>query len=174
MDGGALSLDTNTVAELRCKVEKAKIKGMSKSNKSQLILALRAYNTTRFSGFKKNRKTTQIVDDTGSDSESDVKRPAPRKGTAKIKASTSRKQSISKSVLKDFKFKGKQNLILFTGFRSEGLKKELEKRGNTVQDNLTKKTEIVIAKDTSLATAALVKAREQGLKILDVKTFLKF
>ena len=57
--------------------------------------------------------------------------------------------------------------VVFTGFRSEDLEKEIQKQGGTIQSGVNKKTTILVVKDISTTSSKAEKARQFGAKIVD-------
>lgn len=56
--------------------------------------------------------------------------------------------------------------VVFTGFRDSNLASELTKRGYTIQDNITKQTVLVIAKDSSFNSGSISKAIKNNIRII--------
>lgn len=69
------------------------------------------------------------------------------------------------------KIKLKNQNITFTGFRDANLKKILEQNGNTVSDNITKNTNILIYKNDENSTK-YIKAKNNGIKLVSIDDFL--
>lgn len=56
-------------------------------------------------------------------------------------------------------------IVCFSGFRDSDLKQRLEDRGFKVEDNLTKKTKVLIVKDKGQVTSKIEKAKKMGILI---------
>ncbi len=61
--------------------------------------------------------------------------------------------------------------IVMTGFRDKDLKSQIEGIGGIVSDNLTAKTDILLAKDPSESGTKMDKARKLNIKIMSVEEF---
>jgi NAD-dependent DNA ligase len=64
-------------------------------------------------------------------------------------------------------------VVVFTGFRDANLQKRIIENGGQVGDSITKKTTILVCKDTSKSTTKIVKAEEVGIKVMDIETFAR-
>lgn len=58
--------------------------------------------------------------------------------------------------------------ICFTGFRDKALQEELQKMGHLVSDNFTKDCNILVAKDPNSSSSKLQRARDLGVRIVNV------
>ena len=58
--------------------------------------------------------------------------------------------------------------VVFTGFRSDELKQQLESIGYQVQDNVTQSTKYVVAKDLSANTGSMKKAAKKNIPIISI------
>ena len=63
----------------------------------------------------------------------------------------------------DSKWNGKT--IVFSGFRDETLEKEIKKNGGNVSGSVSKKTDIVLVKNSEKETTKTKKAKELGILI---------
>ena len=61
--------------------------------------------------------------------------------------------------------------IVMTGFRDKDLKAQIESIGGEVSDNLTAKTDILLAKDPSESGSKMDKARKLNITIMSVDEF---
>lgn len=61
--------------------------------------------------------------------------------------------------------------IVLTGFRDKELQHRIEKAGGTVQTSVSSKTTIVVAADPNSSSSKMKKARDLGIKILDIEQF---
>jgi DNA ligase (NAD+) len=62
--------------------------------------------------------------------------------------------------------------IVFSGFRDSVLQKKIEDMGGEIGSSVSKKTNLLVVKDISDTTGKIGKARELGVKILDINQFL--
>jgi DNA ligase (NAD+) len=62
--------------------------------------------------------------------------------------------------------------IVMSGFRDEKLSEEIKKRGGSVVTSVSKKTSIVIVSDKSNESDKIKKAKELGVKIMDIQEFV--
>jgi DNA ligase (NAD+) len=63
--------------------------------------------------------------------------------------------------------------IVFTGFRSEELEKQIKEHGGSVSSMISKNTTILVAKNLSDLKTKGAKAEELGIKIMDLESFKK-
>jgi NAD-dependent DNA ligase len=72
-----------------------------------------------------------------------------------------------KKIIKNNKYKDK--IFVFSGFRSEELKKKLEEMyGAIVKDTIGKTTDYLVVKDKDAITSKITKAIELGITILNI------
>jgi NAD-dependent DNA ligase len=71
-----------------------------------------------------------------------------------------------KKIIKNNKYKDK--IFVFSGFRSEELKKKLEEVGAIVKDTIGKTTDYLVVKDKDAITSKITKAIELGITILNI------
>ncbi len=64
-------------------------------------------------------------------------------------------------------------VIIFTGFTNESLKHELQSRGAIIKDNWVNSATLVVAKSVNANSNKITKAREKGVKVMNIEKFIK-
>ena len=67
----------------------------------------------------------------------------------------------------------KDDIIVFSGFRDDDLKNDIEQGGGEVVNSVSKKCTMLIVKDLSGGTSKVEKAKKFGVKIIKLDDFLK-
>jgi len=70
---------------------------------------------------------------------------------------------------KKFVSSSTEEIIVFSGFRDKKLKEKLEEKGAKVEDNLTKRTTLLVVKNKDENSSKIKKAREKNIKIIELK-----
>jgi hypothetical protein len=113
---------------------------------------------------------------------------APKKTAPKQYIASPETKAVKKSIAAPKKTAPKQSIaapktmaangpchdmvIVFSGFRDEGLKAQLEALGASVPGSVSGKTTMVVAKDTSKDTKAIAFARENGIRLNTIEEIL--
>ena len=97
-------------------------------------------------------------------------RSASPKAEAKADAKPDAKADTKPAAKAKLDFKGQT--VVFTGVRNKDLEKIIESAGGKVSTSISKNTTLVITKDVNETNAKLAKARELGIKIVSITTYV--
>jgi DNA ligase (NAD+) len=65
----------------------------------------------------------------------------------------------------------KDKIFIFSGFRNKDFEKIIEDNGGKVTTSISKNSNYLIVKDKEENSVKIIKARELGVKILDIEDF---